>query len=124
MKETMDKAAFEAAISAYTDKIVEEDSQLVKYVMSKSVKTVILNRDGDIVARTTLEPSKVGRAQTKRPVGARPKRVITPLGKFDDITQASNAHNVSIDALRGRIRYARQCGNKDYYVEKNSDGPT
>ena len=117
MKEIMLKEEFEKAISAYTDKIVEEDSPLVKYVISKSIKTTILNRSGEVIAKSTLAPVAYKKKSTKKP-GGQLKTVITPLGRFENIYRAAKAHDITEVAMRGRIRYSRESGSNDYYTEK------
>lgn len=118
--ESMEQAEFEKAISAYTDKIVEENSKLVMFVMNKSIPTETINRKGEVIGLTekqqkehdlppprTLKPKTTGRPR---------KQVVTPLGRFDDIDQASSAYGISVKAMRGRLRYSVKCGYNEYYM--------
>lgn len=117
--EAMDQAEFEKAISAYTDKIVEENSKLVMFVMNKSIPTETINRKGKVIELTkkqqkehnlpprTLKPKTTGRPR---------KQVVTPLGRFDDIEQASSAYGISVKAMRSRLRYSVKCGYNEYYM--------
>lgn len=109
----MEKKVFESAISAYTTKIVEHDSKLVKYVMSKSIPTEVINRTGEVIAGFKEKPPRKTPMRSGRPL----KKVCTPIGWFSNINDAAEAYNISVQAMRGRLRYARLCGTKDYYVE-------
>jgi hypothetical protein len=108
------KEEFESAISAYTDKIVDEDSQLVKYVMTMSIKKDIIDRQGDVIARELVKTSHY---KPKSNGGAPFKAIVTPLGRFNSTAEAARAHGITIVAMRGKIAYSKKCGYRDFYTE-------
>ena len=123
----MDKKAFEAAISAYADKIVDEDSKLVEYVISKSIKTEIYNREGELVAKTNhrkkqlsvrrkqkLETLAVKEQRKAGSVDKKPRKereasyrleITTPKGFFTTVKEAAAVHGTSTQALRASLHY-------------------
>lgn len=118
MKDTMLKEEFEAAISAYTDKIVDEDSNLVKYVMTMSIKKDIIDRSGDVIAHETIKTAHYKPHYSRG--GAPTKVTVTPLGRFINVKDAAAAHGISVVAMRGKIAYSKKCGYKDFYTESNN----
>jgi hypothetical protein len=115
MKEiVMEKEAFEAAISAYTDKIVDEDCQLVKYVINMSIKKDIINREGVVVAH---DISRGKNYMPKFKTGRPTKITYTPLGRFESLDAAARAHGITVVAMRGKIAYSKKCGYNDFYTE-------
>lgn len=111
----MEKAEFEAAINAYTDKIIDEDNNLVKYVMRKSIRTDILNRSGDVIAHEIYRVPKQ-KQPVKTPIMGRPSQAVTtPQGTYLNIHHAAEAHQITMQAMRARIGYARKQGKETYY---------
>ena len=114
----MEQQEFESLISAYTDKIIDEDCQQAKYVINKNIKAEIINRSGEVIDHHVYKaPRKVHSASA--PVGRPLLPVVTPKGTFLSVHHAALAHEMTVIAMRSKIRYQSDSKNPLFYFVKS-----
>ena len=119
MYQIMEQKEFETLISAYTDKIVDEDCKLVKYVISKSLKTDIINRSGEVIAHHVYKaPRAINKTNGNKDVGRPSYPVVTPKGTFLNVYHAAQAYGITDTAMRSKIRYHATSKYPQFFFDK------
>ena len=114
MKETMDN--FDDAVKDYLIKVIDKETGIAQYTFKKTPRCYAINIKSPNTRSIVTPLVEVSMPPLIKKTNAPSEcGIVTPLGTFDSVKDAADAHGIKVSHMRSKIKYKLERQTAGWY---------